>query len=191
MLPDAGANGGLRPAHLSADAFGWATHLHLSAYPPFNAESRAAGLAALAKAHESGMTASVDAASAAPLATVGAENFLAWTRGADLLLANAAEASVLVEEADPQAAAERLVEHYPAVVVKLGARGAVWAGRDATPSHVDGPVAEVADTTGAGDAFAAGFLGAGLQGGDPRLALAAGTTLAARGVSRLGARPQP
>jgi sugar/nucleoside kinase (ribokinase family) len=45
----------------------------------------------------------------------------------------------------------------------------------------------VRDTTGAGDAFAAGFLAAWGRG--PEAALAAGTGLAAEAVARLGARP--
>ena len=49
---------------------------------------------------------------------------------------------------------------------------------------------EVVDTTGAGDAFAAGLLSAWRSGGDPDAALAAGCRLAARAVSKPGARPR-
>jgi sugar/nucleoside kinase (ribokinase family) len=45
----------------------------------------------------------------------------------------------------------------------------------------------VVDTTGAGDAFAAGFLSA--WPGDPREALAAGARLAAEAVAQAGGRP--
>jgi len=189
MLPDPGANAGLRPEHLGAEPFTWATHLHLSAYTLFNSASRAAGLAAQRRAREIGMTLSVDAASAAPLAAAGAENFLSWTGAADLLFANLDEAVAITGVSDPDAAADGLIGHYSEVVVKLGAAGAMWAGEGAGRVRVEGIAADVVDSTGAGDAFAAGFLAARLLGDDPKTALEAGTALAARAISQLGARP--
>ena len=49
------------------------------------------------------------------------------------------------------------------------------------------PVAAV-DTTGAGDAFAAGLLAARLAGAEPADALGAGCALAAEAVARAGGR---
>ena len=70
------------------------------------------------------------------------------------------------------------------MAVKLGARGARW-GDVAVPAV---PV-EAVDTTGAGDAFAAGLLTARLAGASRRDALEAGCAAAARAVARVGARP--
>jgi sugar/nucleoside kinase (ribokinase family) len=204
MLPDPGSNATLRPEHLDADAFGWATHVHLSAYTLFDPQRRAAGLAALSRAQERGLSVSVDAASAGPLEAAGADHFVEWTTGADLLLANDTEAQVLAaagpagrggtwipgQPPPEQSVATTLITHYPAVVVKLGARGAMYTARGGGAIWVEGPVVDVVDTTGAGDAFAAGFLAAWLSGQGPKTALDAGAALAARAVAQVGARPR-
>ena len=81
-------------------------------------------------------------------------------------------------------------ESFPEVVVKLGAQGALWAGRERrTVVRAAARPVEVVDSTGAGDAFAAGWLPVWLAAGDPAAALAAGCALAARAVTQVGARP--
>ena len=73
------------------------------------------------------------------------------------------------------------------VVVTLGAEGALWTdGR--TVARVPAWLVAEADTTGAGDAFAAGLLAARLAGAGPREALDAGCALAAQAVARPGGR---
>jgi sugar/nucleoside kinase (ribokinase family) len=134
------------------------------------------------------MTVSVDPSSASLLETAGPSRFLDWTRGVDLLLANRDEAEVLTGRSDPHAAAEQVTDVYREVVVKLGSDGALWRqgfiGASAPAERV-----EVVDTTGAGDAFAAGFLTSWLLHPEPETALAAGNRLAARAVGSVGARP--
>jgi ribokinase len=190
MFPDAGANAGLAPEHLPAQLFAAGHHLHLSGYALLTEGSRAAALAALDLARAAGMTVSVDPASVNPLRTVGVEQVLGWLDGVDLLLANEDEACLLAGLADPLAAGRALTERFPEVVVKLGGDGAAWCGRDAgAPVVVPAVRVDVVDTTGAGDAFAAGFLPADLAGDAPADALAAGCAVAARVVAQAGARP--
>jgi sugar/nucleoside kinase (ribokinase family) len=51
------------------------------------------------------------------------------------------------------------------------------------------PVVHVLDSTGAGDAFAAGFVAAWLSGADPRAALERGIAAGAKAVQTLGGQP--
>jgi sugar/nucleoside kinase (ribokinase family) len=159
-----------------------AVHLHLSGYVLLDEASRTAGRYALHTAHERGLTTSVDAASAGPLRQMGGELFLAWVRGADLLLANLDEAAAL-----PAA----LTEHVRFAVIKRGAQGAVWTTAGAPHVEVPAQPTTVVDVTGAGDAFAAGLVAAWCSGAEPRQALQAGARLGARAVATAGARPAP
>ena len=181
MLPDAGANAALAPTPLPPGA----AHLHVAGYALLRPGSRAAALALLSAARAAGVPVSVDPSSAAPLAR--APGFLEWVAGAALLLPNRAEAAVLAGTADVEAAARALTAHAGEVVVKLGAEGALWTD-GATLLHVPATPVAAADSTGAGDAFAAGLLAARLRGAAPAEALAAGCALAGRAVARAGAR---
>ncbi|MEV6929727.1 PfkB family carbohydrate kinase, partial [Dactylosporangium sp. NPDC051485] len=76
-----------------------------------------------------------------------------------------------------------------APVFKPGRGGPGGADPDRS-AHAPGVrVAAVIDPTGAGDAFAAGFLAAWLGGADPETALLRGNELGADAVARLGGRP--
>ena len=136
-------------------------HLHVVGYALLRDGPRASALAAIERARAAGMTVSVDPSSWALLRPGAIPQV-------DLLLANEREAEHLTGE----------------MVVKLGAGGARWGD-----VHVPAVPVEVVDTTGAGDAFAAGFLSAWLTGAGPREALQAGCRVAARAVAQVGGRP--
>ncbi|MEO7745989.1 MAG: sugar kinase [Actinomycetota bacterium] len=191
MLPDAGANSTLSPDDLPLDELSRARHLHVSGYTLLNPGSRSAGTAALSVARAAGVGTSVDASSAAPLEAVGSAAFVAMTRDVDLLFVTLDEAAVLCDSRDPAVVAARLTAHYPQVVLKLGGSGAWWCA-DGRPTRTAAAVpasGDVVDTTGAGDAFAAGYLAATLTGADVDAALAGGCRLGAAAVTRHGARP--
>jgi sugar/nucleoside kinase (ribokinase family) len=164
-------------------------HLYVSGYTLLHPRPRPAGLRALQDAAAAGCTVSVDPASTGPLAQYGMDRWLADTAAATLLLPNADEARLLTGCRDAEDAARALAARYPVVAVKLGPDGALWASGDVLvhrPAHAT----TVVDTTGAGDAFAAGLLAAWLSspGLDPAAALDAGLALAADVVRRPGAR---
>jgi sugar/nucleoside kinase (ribokinase family) len=187
MVPSAGANAALSVGDLVPSAFVAGRWLHLSGYTLFG-EARDTGRHALALARAAGMSISVDAASAAPIASVGAETFLGWIGVGLLLFANLDEARELSGVSDPAECARRLASRLGSAVVKLGAAGAVWS---------DGTVVEFApaesttvlDTTGAGDAFAAGMVARLTRGADPAAAMRSGHELARIACGQLGGRP--
>jgi len=184
MLPDAGANAAFAAADLPARAFAAGAHLHVAGYTLLrDGAPRDAALEALRRARGAGMTISLDPSSAAPLARFGAARFLALAGHPDLLLPNADEAKALTGESDAAAAARALTASAREVVVTLGAGGALWTDGRVT---LEAPAHAVAadDTTGAGDAFAAGFLAAWLDGAPSGGALDAGNALAARALTR-------
>jgi ribokinase len=164
-------------------------HLYVSGYTLLHPRPRPAGLRALQDAAAAGCTVSVDPASTGPLAQYGVDRWLADTAAATLLLPNADEARLLTGCRDAEDAARALAARYPVVAVKLGPDGALWASGDVLVHRPAHPTT-VVDTTGAGDAFAAGLLAAWLSspGLDPAAALDAGLALAADVVRRPGAR---
>ena len=190
MLPDRGANLALAPGDLPGEVLAAGGHLHLSGYTLLDPGCRPAGLAALRRARAAGMSVSIDPASAAPLAACGAEAVLPWIGGADVLLPNLDEARVLTGEGDPERAARALVHAAGAreVVVTLGAGGALWTD-GAAIVRAPAAAATVVDSTGAGDAFTAGWLAARRAGLEPAAALRAGCAAGAAAVARPGARP--
>ena len=119
-----------------------------------------------------------------PEATTGA---IAHDSAADLLAGGQAEAAVLAGVSADQSLAA-LATMVPVVVIKRGPAGVVASGGSET---VERPAldVDVVDTTGAGDAFSAGFLPAWLAGMPLAAALDAGQDLAARAVGRVGASP--
>jgi sugar/nucleoside kinase (ribokinase family) len=186
MLPDAGANAALAAADLPDAAFAGGRHLHLAGYTLLRDGSpREAAVEALRRARATGMTISVDPSSAAPIERFGAERFLDLAGHPDLLMPNRDEAAALTGSTDPVAAARVLSAHAREVVVTLGADGACWTdGRVVIDAPAIIPRTPVRDTTGAGDAFAAGFLAAWLDGAAAGGALEAGNALAARALER-------
>jgi sugar/nucleoside kinase (ribokinase family) len=186
MFPDPGANEALAPEDLPDELFRPGDHLHVPGYPLLREGSRPAASSAIERARGHGMTVSVDPSSAALLSAA----FLDLASGAGLLIPNAEEARVLTGDDEPERAARRLTERFPEVVVTLGEDGALWTDGRAVCRVEAQDDMTVRDSTGAGDAFAAGLIAARLDGAAPKEALEAGCRLAAQAVATPGARPR-
>lgn len=91
--------------------------------------------------------------------------------GMDILFANAEEVRRIAAENQVEAAARKLSESGPLVVVKRGGDGA-FAVSGAEVIRAPALRVDVADTVGAGDSFNAGFLAAFLSGSPVADALA-------------------
>jgi ribokinase len=193
MVPSAGANAMPGDVGVLPNKADW---LYLSGYPLLRRPTRAYGLAVLDHARSHGWRIAVDVASSAPLLADGPDALLDDLGFGVLLLANAEEATVLTGHAEPSAAARALARRCGQAIVKCGHAGAVWSDGSGSRS-VPAVNGELIDSTGAGDAFAAGFLatvdgrtdGPVLQAGTVSAALSAATKLAAVAVGVIGARP--
>lgn len=153
----------LAPADVRAAWLRGAAALHVPAYSLFGEPIGSAALHTARLARERGLLVSTDLSSAAPLRAFGVRRARARLRelAPDLLFANRTEAAALLGEPGRRAWV-RLLRHAAVVVVKDGVwgcrvlrdeEGAV-RGLDVAATRVGAKV----DTTGAGDAFAAGFL---------------------------------
>jgi len=163
FVTDRGVADALGPAALKSSWFARADALHLPAYSLLTAPLSEACLRAVALVRARGGLISVDLASRAPLLAAGADNGLRAVRAAapDVLFANLDEVTALVG----RRGATRLLDIAPLVIVKLGAGGCrvLWrsaadAARRVTQLEIATKPLVGVDTTGAGDAFDAGFL---------------------------------
>lgn len=189
FFTDRGANQNLAIEDVPQDTLVCADMVLLSGYLFFAEAGRHTALGLLDKVRSADTCIAIDAASAGFIADVGVSTFLKWTVGADILFANAQEAELLSGEqrADRQIAV--LLEHYKHVVIKKGAEGAIAAGPDGDIHSATATAETCIDSTGAGDAFAAGFLAHKLGGAPLPDCLDAGNRTAALAVGRIGGSP--
>jgi sugar/nucleoside kinase (ribokinase family) len=119
------------------------------------------------------------------------EEFLALiAEHIDILFANEAEIAALYGVDDVAAAADTLAGQVDIAAITLGASGSLLIRGDERIAVPAAPVAQVVDTTGAGDLYAAGVL-FGLSRGLPLAECGRlGSIAAGEIISHYGARPQ-
>ncbi|MEC3912683.1 adenosine kinase [Sphingobium sp. CR2-8] len=108
----------------------------------------------------------------------------------DILFSNEGEIQSLAQVDDFEGALARFADKVPVLVSTRGEQGAVAIVDGVRHEAPAAPVAQIIDTTGAGDLFAAGFLAAHLDGRSVEDALALGAAAAAEVISHWGARPE-
>lgn len=190
FLTDRGANLNLDPIDLPDELLIGTSLLLVSGYSLFEERPRLAVLDLMDRARANGLTIAVDPASTGFLAELGAETFLSWTGGADLVFANRDEAALLAGCTDPDEQMRSLSMFFGTVLLKCGAEGALLGGKDGIRHRLIAPSVAVVDTTGAGDAFAAGYIAAWLKGADEASALSAAVEAGSSAVVRIGGQPE-
>src|SRR5690606_970146 len=128
MLPDRGANDHLDDATVDQALGLGASWVHLSGYSLLDQGSRPAALHAIERCRSEGIPFSVDASSAAPIRSVGADRMLEWVEGCRILFANDDEVAALGGLEPCRRVADVLV-------AKHGPGGASWIGADGERSQ--------------------------------------------------------
>ena len=167
VIDDGGVNEAVGPEDVDPAWLDDADHLHLTGQRP----ATAARLAALAA--ERDVPVSFD-----PGRRLDRRDYTATLAHTDLLFLNDREADAVTRDALPDGCV---------VLTKHGERGATLVGPNGRLEHpgVDLPAV---DATGAGDAFAAGFLAASLDGADDERALAVANACGALAATTEGPR---
>jgi ribokinase len=176
MVPDRGANAVWTGRETPEALIAKADLLHVVGYVMLDAESRRGALQAVEYARAHRVPISLDPSSHAPLAQLGAENFWALLGPVSVLLPNRSEACTLGKDVNPESALHLLLDHASLVAIKMDREGCL-AGTTDGRWKVPAPRASVANATGAGDAFDAGFLAQWTASGDIQAACRAGVAL--------------
>ena len=189
MFPDSGANSGLGLTDLpDLSQF---SAVYISAYSLINTQSRAGVLDIINAIKAAGLRIILDPATVGVLMEVGVKVATEWLDLIDTIILNEEESHFLTGKDNPVDAAAKLLERVNTVVIKRGSNGALGQTRGGQLIQVEAKKTTVVNTTGAGDAFAAGFISIWAENGPLIEALESGADLASHCVALVGARPLP
>ena len=189
MFPDSGANSGLGLTDLpDLSQF---SAVYISAYSLINTQSRAGVLDIINAIKAAGLRIILDPATVGVLMEVGVKAATEWLDLIDTIILNEEESHFLTGKDNPVDAAAKLLERVNTVVIKRGSNGALGQVRGGQLIQVEAKKTTVVNTTGAGDAFAAGFISIWADNGPLIEALESGADLASHCVALVGARPLP
>jgi sugar/nucleoside kinase (ribokinase family) len=156
-----------------------ANHIHLCFYP----HNTALWTTIVTRLRKKGITTSWDFGWNEPLS--GERGLIDLIDALDFVFVNELEARLYTGEATLTGALPHWRQRQAIVIVKQGESGAMWLAPD-REIHFPAPRVKVVDTTGAGDAFNAGFLVAWMRGKSPVECLAAGNKVGAASTQHAG-----
>jgi len=187
MFPDSGANSGISESDLpSLQGFDAA---YLSGYSLFNPASTSGVLQMVNQIKKASIPLIFDPASVGTMMSFGRERAIENLAPMDIAIMNEDEARYIADCHSLHDALQYITSIVPIAVIKTGSSGAIAQIRGEKPvtSHID--AINAVDTTGAGDAFAAGFIPVWLHSKDLLTSMNAGNEVARRCVAIIGARP--
>ncbi len=157
MICSRGANDGLNPSWIEEGFFVKADHLHISGYSFLSSAQRSATHRAIEIARSLDLTISIDPPPANLILNFGVSAFLVEISTADFIFPNLDEGKALAGREGEESIVDALAERFPLGALTLGEAGSLaWHGKE-RDRYVSHPITAI-DTTGAGDAFAAGFV---------------------------------
>jgi sugar/nucleoside kinase (ribokinase family) len=186
MLADNGANAGLAISDLPA--LDGVDAIYLTGYAPLAPLSREGVLEMVRTINSREIPIIFDPATVGGMQGVPVEEILSWCALMDAVIMNEEEAIYLSGLSDCEAALNFFVELTPRAIIKRGSAGAIGLERGGPIISVTATTSTVVDTTGAGDAFAAGFIDAFTGRRDFSHAMERASAVAGHCVAIVGAR---
>ena len=186
MLADNGANAGLEVSDLPA--LDGVDAIYLSGYAPLAPLSREGVLEMVRAINSQGIPIIFDPATVGGMQGVPVKEILSWCALMDTVIMNEEEAIYLSGLSDLESALNFFVELTPRAIIKRGSAGAIGLERGGQIISVAAKTSTVVDTTGAGDAFAAGFIDAFTGRRDFSHAIERASAVAGHCVAIVGAR---
>ncbi len=187
MFPDSGANSGISERDLpNLHGFDAA---YLSGYSLFNPLSTNGVLRMVNEIKDVGIPLIFDPASVGTMMAFNRKRVIETLAYMDITIMNEDEARYIADCDALDEALDFITEIVSTAVIKTGSSGAIARirGSNTVISHAD--AVNAIDTTGAGDAFAAGFIPMWLESKDLLASMNAGNEVARQCVAIIGARP--
>lgn len=162
MLCSRGANDGLNPSWIREDFFHDANHLHLSGYSFLSPAQLPAIQKAMRITQRKAINISVDPPPANLIHSFGVTSFLEAIANVNFIFPNLKEGKLLTGKETPEEIVTALAEKFTTGALTLEGEGSLaWSGDKRDRCQIDS--IKAVNTTGAGDAFAAGFVVAYLK----------------------------